>query len=707
MSMRAPSFALSACVVACGLVAAACPPTAVNPSGCKTGEERNDAGACVKVEVDNSPPRLFADPPFGLGYDCVNIGCDTERRMVIENRGGGTVRIALIRLSVASSTDFTVRRGDGAPLPFNEDTTVDVTADTPLELFVRYAPSDGVDDEGVVEIDWYDGKERFADAVLTTAELPLSTRTLGAAAAQLASTRLNFGFVPVGAYATRDIVVENVGQGAVLAAGPVTLAEGTLPVFSEASEGAWAEQFVNPGESARIPVMFRPNGPGVFTGSVFVVTNDGAAPAVEVIVEGTAVEEARAAVVGVANPVDVGELRIGLTRNIDFRVQNQGGTPLVVNVGATGAGLAVFPQETITIGALETAAFTAVWTPASGGAFAGSIMVNSNDAASPLVVAVNGFGTAPSLAAAPAAVDFGPVVQTWTTGAQNFALTNAGFGDLIIESIAFEVGSSSQIRFADVPSLPRAIKPGDPPVNVGVFLEANTLGTTNAVVLVGTNSVDNGLGAGGIARLNITGRVITCEEGCPVANGTPQCGSGACEVGGCNARFYDANEAFFDGCECGEDLIPGGGGGRRDIDGQCPSANIGPLGDDCADVRLVRRAGTLHADNDVDLYFFRATDDSEFFGCDFGGDSFDVRIRLEGAPGGMQVCARRADDGVGCGGENQRTCVPAGSEIRFDGNSQLFGDDDTSDITVWVEWRPDAAPQCGTYTLAVKGDGGF
>jgi hypothetical protein len=197
--------------------------------------------------------------------------------------------------------------------------------------------------------------------------------------------------------------------------------------------------------------------------------------------------------------------------------------------------------------------------------------------------------------------------------------------------------------------------------------------------------------------------VVTCEQGCPLQNGQPSCGSGSCQVGACDSRFHDANNAFGDGCECGEDLVPGGGGTRRDVSGTCDTVtNIGPLGDDCADVREVRRTGTLHDETDVDLYFFRATDESEFFGCDFGGDSFGVRLRLENAPSGMRVCARQASSG--CGGEDQRRC--GGTELFFGGGNQIFGGSDTTEFTAWVEWEPGAAPQCGNYTLFAKGNDG-
>jgi hypothetical protein len=193
---------------------AGCPSEVAAP-GCQ-GE------GCKPVEEDTEPPRIFVDPPFGLGFDCVTIGCDTERRMVVENRGGGTISLVLARLAVDSSADFTLRTGTGDALPFDEASAIAITPTTPLELFVRYVPRDGTADQGTVTLDWHDAKVAFEDAVLETVELPLSTRALGDVAATPQATRLNFGFVPVGGSASRSVVIDNTGAGGVLGVGPVT-----------------------------------------------------------------------------------------------------------------------------------------------------------------------------------------------------------------------------------------------------------------------------------------------------------------------------------------------------------------------------------------------------------------------------------------------------------------------------------------------------
>lgn len=677
---------------------AGCPSEVAAP-GCQ-GE------GCKPVEEDTEPPRIFVDPPFGLGFDCVTIGCDTERRMVVENRGGGTISLVLARLAVDSSADFTLRTGTGDALPFDEASAIAITPTTPLELFVRYVPRDGTADQGTVTLDWHDAKVAFEDAVLETVELPLSTRALGDVAATPQATRLNFGFVPVGGSASRSVVIDNTGAGGVLGVGPVTLEDGTPAVFVEPTTGAWAEQFANPGTSAEVFVDFRPDTVGTFTGAVLVRSTDGAQPALRIEVAGTSVAEPDAE--PDTRAMDFGAIRVDTTRTLPLVVENRGGAPLTLTGSVTrGGGLSLDVTTAVEVAPLERATFQVTWAPTVGGGLSGQIVFATNDPAeAAIAVDVTGFSNAPVLSATPATVAFGNVVQGWTTEARAFELRNPGFGELTISSLTFEVGSSSQIRFAEVPSLPIKISPEDPPVIVSVFMEASVLGTQNATILVGTDGIDGPLGSGGIGRLTASGVVVTCEVGCPMANGTPSCGTGACTIGSCNTAFHDADNRFATGCECGEDLRANGI--RSDIASTCDVGrfNFGDLGDGCAGKpNEARFTGTIHGlvrDNprvyDSDLFFFTADDGGNPF-CDTFGDSFEVSVRIEGAPAGLRVCGRAVGRDSGCGGENQRVC--GGTSLRLADGS--FGSDDDKDVTVWVEWTPGQERDiCASYTLLVR-----
>ncbi|HEY1097780.1 MAG TPA: choice-of-anchor D domain-containing protein, partial [Myxococcota bacterium] len=455
--------------------------------------------------------------------------------------------------------------------------------------------------------------------------------------------------------------------------------------------------FVNPESSGSVDVVFRPDSIGTFTGALHVVTNDGAQPAIRVEVVGTAIGDP---VVSVAvGSLDFLAIRVGTTRTLPLVVTNTGGAPLQITPAiVAGTELSLSTTETIVIPALESTTLQLTWAPTIGGPMTGRLSLSTNDPQRPGVdVELLGHGNAPVLSASPAAIDFGRVVQNWQTGAQTFTLTNTGFGELSVNSIVFDPSaSSSQIRFVELPPLPFKLQPGGS-TSVSLALDATTLGNVSSVVLVGTDSVDGGVSVAGVARLDARGEIVDCNTGCPVSNGEPSCAvTNECRIGSCINRFHDANQAFFDGCECGEDLVPAGGGARRDIDGACGGMDIGALNDN-ENPKSTTYTGTIHSASDVDVFFFRARDNSQFLNDDYG-----ARVDLLSGPPGLRLFVRFADAGTGCGGENQRSGpVGPGGGLQGRGNSTS---DNSEDVTVWVEWTPGVPPMCAEYSVRFRAD---
>jgi hypothetical protein len=121
---------------------------------------------------------------------------------------------------------------------------------------------------------------------------------------------------------------------------------------------------------------------------------------------------------------------------------------------------------------------------------------------------------------------------------------------------------------------------------------------------------------------------------------------------------------------------------------------VGPITDNCGSTnQWVVRQGTLHTQDDEDLYYFQARDEGGI-GCDTFGDSFKVRIRLKDPPPGVEFCVRNAGSGSNCGGENQRECG-----LTSFSHGGGWGGDDSRDITVWVRPVPGFPPMCSEYTI--------
>jgi hypothetical protein len=116
------------------------------------------------------------------------------------------------------------------------------------------------------------------------------------------------------------------------------------------------------------------------------------------------------------------------------------------------------------------------------------------------------------------------------------------------------------------------LNPGDE-IQIPVLLTALSLGDTLGALLVNTNSIE-----GGVLRVELVGSVVTCENGCPVANGTPSCLGGTCEILDCNNGWHDTDTSTSTGCECQEDR------GGSDIGQVCSTRyDLGTLGDGCSD----------------------------------------------------------------------------------------------------------------------------
>lgn len=284
-------------------------------------EENPDAELCQQQEDDEPvlPARLYVDPPFGTGFECVAIGCVEERTFTIENRGGRDVRITLVRTSVDTSTEFSVALHPIVDTLVDRERTLSFpSVDDPLVLkagaraaaVVHYAPDDANADEGALILEWYDAENDYDDAVVSEVILPLTTRVLGDPYAELETPALNFGYVVPGQTKTLSVVVTNTTDG------NATL-EVQAPVFASGTPGTFVVDmgdavFVAAGETLEIPVHYTPSTMTASFGALYFATNDGAHPQLAVQLKGTAISDPWYELVTPASFVaDFGDIRIG------------------------------------------------------------------------------------------------------------------------------------------------------------------------------------------------------------------------------------------------------------------------------------------------------------------------------------------------------------------------------------------------------------
>jgi hypothetical protein len=135
---------------------------------------------------------------------------------------------------------------------------------------------------------------------------------------------------------------------------------------------------------------------------------------------------------------------------------------------------------------------------------------------------------------------------------QNLEVSNSGYGDLVISNVSMILGSSDLFTLREIPNLPITLR-HDQRVGFEIEFRSEAEASFSATLSVDTNDpehpyVEIPLGATG----------ASCELGCPIQNGQPRCTGGVCEVGSCNADWYDSDLDPVNGCECAEiDRDPG------------------------------------------------------------------------------------------------------------------------------------------------------
>ncbi|MBI5495515.1 MAG: choice-of-anchor D domain-containing protein [Deltaproteobacteria bacterium] len=663
-------------------LAAAC-----NPSG--TTDECDGGTACPGAE--DTPPRLFITPPFGLGFDCVTTQCDTTQHLSIENRGSGVVRLTRVALTSTSSEDFTVTLQGAVPL--------EIRKGTPVRLDVRYVPTDSVADDGQVRITYQLDPPQGPDPEPVT--VALRTRTLGSPHAKVEPPELNFGYVAPGDALTIPIRVKN-----------DTLAPSVLAVTAWEPEPESDPAFrvltapplyVNTAGEALINVKFAPaldpSSARTFRGRLHLATNDGANPDIPVDLIATAKMDAELEVLLPGNVLEVGSIGVGGTLSASVRLRNVGGRDLTVAPsleGAEGAGFSIQPAAGALppIASFEYDQVVVNWTAVAGGQALGPgasvpyLVLRSNDPRRAVVrIRLDAFGVLPTCTPNPAQLDFGGVVVGWTTEPRTVGVRNTGAGPLHITAVSMEPGSSVQIQLEPVSALPVTLLPEDPPMDITLRYLPASEGTVNGTLIIVSDDPNEPL-----KRVPVRARGMNCTEGCPIPHATPTCLGGKCDIDACEPGWHDTDHVGVNGCECGED----DGGDIGQACGNGGARNAGTFKD--SDGREAYLSGVLSTAEDEDWWWFFAEDDGgvgELF-----GDSFDLRVEMTGStPAGLEFCVRHdvhdvQGQGCGRGGE---TCGLR--SFRRDGS---WGSEDGRDVTLRVRFTPGTGPFCGNYSIRVK-----
>lgn len=653
-----------------------------------------EGDSCDPTSKPTTPPVLYVAPAFGLGFDCVAIGCNQSREVKVENRGGGVLSVVSAQLTAGTSADFSLSAAQ--PLPW------DLGPGQGTSLTVTYRPLDAERDYGLLRV--ITAAQPPENSNAGPVELPLRVRQNGDPVLGLfrdgsapdervdlveEDLTLNFGYVPGGTVGELDLILSNQTNGnAILELFEVMPGDPFEPAFYFAPLGP-EQRFVNPGEDTRVTLQLLPGSTAadlrLYSAQVLVRTSDPVYPEVALRLFGTAMNVPVLEVTPTL--VDLGSTRFQTPKSTQIVLRNGGGVPLFVTphlVAGGNVGFAVSSDgvELPPVGSFEQTTLELTLAASVGGAVTGILHLDSNDPLRPQrAIPLSAFVEAPRLVVSPDPVAFGTLVQGWSSETATVQLSNVGHGTLDLRDVRFEVGSSTQFTLVSRPQVPDQLLPGAPPIEAQISYTAYTLGPAQGLLVVESNSIDYTR-----TEVQVTGTGVTCEQGCTMPNATPSCITGSCQIGTCQSAYHDADQDPKNGCECREE--------SPEVGSFCSGAHeVGTISD-----TSTTRSGNLHDPNDMDTYAFFAEDHSNF--CWPWEDDGEIEVSFTTAPAGVEFCVSSIDhqtSGSGCGLGSEQCGLRT---WKYTNTS--CGGDDNRDVTVRVRVTPGQQPGCAAYTVRFR-----
>ena len=285
------------------------------------------------------------------------------------------------------------------------------------------------------------------------------------------------------------------------------------------------------------------------------------------------------------NEINFGEVQVGLYSEDIFNICNNGEDNLVID-GTSGldnpnTDFSISPSKlggTILGGACIEVKVK--FTPLSQGSQFNKIIIKSNDSNNPsLEVKLYGIGTDPNLVLNPDKdIDFGIVEVGKESPEVSLSIFNSGKGNLSIDSIGLSIGSSTDFILTNLPQQFPVILKGDGQGTLIFGVKFKPSISSDPKPIKGAIEIKSSDKDNQIKYINLSGIGFACPIGfsdcnndmsdrcetnvntsidhcggcnnrCTVANGTPECVNGKCQIKSCNQFYADCDNLYVTGCE--------------------------------------------------------------------------------------------------------------------------------------------------------------
>jgi hypothetical protein len=326
------------------------------------------------------------------------------------------------------------------------------------------------------------------------------------------SGNLDFGVVPRGTTAQRDVVITNIGTDPLVVNG-VSFSAGSDPAYSVAPNPG-VPITLQPSDSITYIVLFSPpanSGPGTRTGTLQIQSNDPDTPTASLAATGqvgvpeATLNSSALSFGGVAT--DDRTSPNSVTRTVTLSNTGAADLKLISLVTTTSDFVASSPLSLpATLAPGSAISISVTFNPSAPGARSDTLFVNTDDPVNPTRdVSLGGTGLIPGLAFSPGSLTFAPtVLTTQVPGYQgstlNLGVTNSGQAELIVDS---QTTSGAPFSVPAAASPPNRYAP-----NTGFTLPV-TFAPTATGKFTGTVTIaDDGNG-----EAPVSGSVSVCGEG--------------------------------------------------------------------------------------------------------------------------------------------------------------------------------------------------
>lgn len=427
-----------------------------------------------------------------LSFGSVPRGGSATRQVALQNTGSGDLDVLSAALAAGSSSAYslsptapthaTLHPGDTALYDVKVSPAANASSSGPLTGSLVFHTDDTVPN---------DTGDPTSSQLTASSSVPATT-TVGLPALTVTGS-LNFGTVPRGSSASRNVIIQNTGT-ADLSVTDVTFTGDSAYSSSPPSPAAGT---LAPGDSLTIQVSFAPPNSattaGPRTGTLDISTDAPSGGSASVPATGTVGLPKVALSPG---SINFGVACPGSSVDRDLTVTNTGTAPLTISDisigGGSSSGLSVLPipglPQTLPVGG--HLAFTVRFAPTGplGGPISGTVVVTTDDPVNPQVsVPISGSVGQATVTVGSSLLDFGGVPTdnrtSPHTGNLPVTVSNTGNCALTISSLAISGPAGADFTVVGAPTLPLNLAAGSA-VTLTVQFNPSAAGTRNGALRI-------------------------------------------------------------------------------------------------------------------------------------------------------------------------------------------------------------------------------